>query len=77
MSATPRDAAPSVVRRQEIVQQVLDSLDGVAEVPVGEQVDRLSEAQSVLAAVLNNDSDISQMGIPGIPQDHEAGPGAG
>lgn len=76
MNATPRDAAPSVVRRQEIVTQVLESLEGLVEVPVGEQVDRLSEAQSVLAAVLNNESDISHMGIPGIPQDHEAGPGA-
>lgn len=76
MAATPRDAAPTVARRQEVVAQVLETLDGIEELPVGEQVDRLSQAQSTLSAVLNNQTGIPQMGIPGI-QGHEAGPDAG
>ncbi len=77
MGATPRDAAPSLVRRQEMVEQVLEALEGIGHQPVAEQVERLSEAQSILSAVLNNPTDVPQMGLPGIPQGHEAGPGAG
>lgn len=65
-SPTPRSAAPSDVRRVELVEAAMAALEDVDSLPLGEQADRLSEAQSVLAAVLNNDPGVSQLGIPGM-----------
>lgn len=64
---TPRDAAPGTERRQQLVSDAMDALDGVESLPVAEQLVRLQEAQGVLAAVLQN-SDVSQIGIPGVGQ---------
>lgn len=64
-SATPRDAAPAVERRKELVAEAMGALEDVGELPTREQLTRLDEAQTVLAAVLNN-QDISQLGIPGV-----------
>ncbi|HSO68879.1 MAG TPA: hypothetical protein VLQ67_04505 [Arachnia sp.] len=63
---TPRAAAPSDVRRSQVVAGVMASLDGVEELPLDEQTARLTEAQAVLAGVLNNDPGVGQPGIPGV-----------
>lgn len=42
------------------------TVDDVEELPLAEQLQRLDEAQQVLAAVLQNSSDIPQSGIPGM-----------
>lgn len=42
------------------------TVQDVAEMPLVEQLQRLDEAQQVLAAVLQNSSDIPQPGIPGM-----------
>ncbi len=63
---TPGTAAPSGVRRQRAVQDAMASVEDVGELSVAEQLQRLDEAQQVLAAVLQNSSDITQPGIPGV-----------
>ncbi|MFT3887146.1 MAG: hypothetical protein QM713_03135 [Arachnia sp.] len=63
---TPRSAAPSEVRRQELVAELVAGLDGVEELPLDELAQRLGEAQGVLAAVLNNDPSVTQLGLPGV-----------
>lgn len=62
---TPKDAAPAVERRKELVVEAMAALEGVGDLPTPEQFARLDETQSVLAAVLNNQG-ISQLGIPGV-----------
>ncbi|TRY16645.1 hypothetical protein FOJ82_15805 [Tessaracoccus rhinocerotis] len=64
-SPTPRDAAPAVERRKELVAEAMSGLDGVGEADTAEQLARLDEAQTILAAVLNN-QDVNQLGIPGV-----------
>lgn len=67
MSApTPRNAAPADVRRGELVADAMAALEGIDDLPLADQAARLSEAQSVLAAVLSNDPDVAQLGIPGV-----------
>lgn len=61
---TPLQAAPGHERRRLLVADVMASLDEVPELPVREQLARLDEAQSVLAAVLNNQG-AAQVTIPG------------
>ena len=68
---TPRDSAPQAVRRQELVAQVMESLERVDELPTADRIAMLSQAQATLSAVLNNDSDLSQLSIPGV---HETRP---
>lgn len=63
---TPRYAAPSDVRRTELVGEVVAGLDGLDELPLEEQTAKLTEAQAVLHAVLSNDPGVSQLGIPGV-----------
>lgn len=63
---TPRIAAPSDVRRLQLVADVIAGLQGVEDAPLDDQVARLSEAQVVLAGVLNNDPGLGQLGIPGV-----------
>ena len=63
---TPRSAAPSEVRRTELVEEVMAGLESLDELPLEEQTAKLAEAQRVLQAVLNNDPGISQLGIPGV-----------
>jgi hypothetical protein len=63
--STPMDAAPSVVKRQQLVAQAMESLEGVEELPVEEQLARLSQVQELLSGVLNN-TDVTQLGIPGV-----------
>lgn len=63
---TPRSAAPSDVRRIELVGEAMAALDGLEERPLAEQAALLSEVQGVLAAVLANDPEVSQLGIPGV-----------
>lgn len=65
-SPSPGSAAPSGVRRQQAVQDAMASVDDMAELGVTEQLQRLGEAQQVLAAALDNRSDIPQPGIPGV-----------
>ncbi len=63
---TPTTAAPSGVRRQQAVQEAMVSVEHITELPVPQQLQRLDEAQQVLAAVLQRSSDIPQAGIPGV-----------
>lgn len=63
---TPRSAAPSDVRRIQLVEEVVAALDGVEDAPLEAQVARLGEAQQVLAAILNNHPGVGQLGIPGV-----------
>lgn len=63
---TPRSAAPSDVRRTELVAETLAGLETLDDLPLPEQTARLAEAQAVLQAVLNNDADVAQLGIPGV-----------
>lgn len=63
---TPTSAAPAGVRRQQAVQEAMTSVEDLAELSVPDQVQRLDEAQQVLAAVLQKSSDIPQPGIPGV-----------
>lgn len=66
VSPTPRSAAPADVRRTELVGEVMASLESLEDLPLEEQSTKLTEAQSVLQAVLNNDADVAQLGIPGV-----------
>lgn len=63
---SPGSAAPSEVRRQQAVQDAMASVEEIGELDVAEQLQRLDEAQQVLAAVLLKSSDIPQPGIPGV-----------
>lgn len=63
---TPRPAAPSDVRRSQVVANVMASLEGVAELPLEDRIARLTEAQAVLAGVLDDDPGVGQPGIPGV-----------
>lgn len=62
---TPRDAAPAVERRRELVAEAMGRVADLAGRPTAEQLARLDEAQSVLAGVLNNEG-VNQLGIPGV-----------
>lgn len=42
------------------------AIEGIDDLPLAEQAARLTEAQAVLAGVLNNDPEVSQLGIPGV-----------
>ncbi|MBB1484955.1 hypothetical protein H5392_13920 [Tessaracoccus sp. MC1865] len=64
--ATPRSAAPAEVRRVELVGEVMAGLESLDDLPFEEQTAKLTEAQSVLQAVLNNDPNLTQLGIPGV-----------
>lgn len=64
---TPTTAAPMALRRQQAVQNTMASVEDITELPVPDQLQRLDEAQQVLAAVLQNTTDIPQPGIPGVP----------
>lgn len=63
---TPRSAAPSIVRRTELVTEAMAGLDGMEGLPLDEQTAKLSEAQRILAGVLNNDPAVTQLGLPGV-----------
>lgn len=63
---SPQTAAPSGVRRQQAVQEAMASVENIGELGVAEQLQRLHDAQQVLAAVLQKSSDIPQPGIPGV-----------
>lgn len=63
---TPSSAAPAGIRRQQVVHEVMASVEGIAELSVADQLQRFDEAQQVLAAVLQKSSDIPQPGIPGV-----------
>lgn len=63
---TPASAAPSGVRRQQAVRDAMAVVEDIEQFPVPNQLQRLDEAQQVLAAVLQNSTDIPQPGIPGV-----------
>ena len=63
---SPADSAPSDVRRTALVHATMAGLEGLEDLPLGEQITLLGEAQSVLAGVLNNDPGLRQPGIPGM-----------
>lgn len=63
---TPLDAAPAVLRRQQLVADAMASLEGLEELSMAEQFARLQEAQTVLSGVLQNSTELSQLGIPGV-----------
>ncbi|NHB85843.1 hypothetical protein G7085_18200 [Tessaracoccus sp. HDW20] len=46
--------------------ELVASLDGVEELPLPGQTARLTEAQRILAGVLNNDPMVTQLGLPGV-----------
>ncbi|WP_180349066.1 hypothetical protein [Tessaracoccus massiliensis] len=54
------------MRRTELVAEAMVGLDSLEELPLEEQTAKLTEAQAVLQAVLNNDPSITQLGIPGV-----------
>lgn len=63
---SPRSAAPSEVRRTELVGEVMAGLAELHDLPLEAQTAKLTEAQAVLQAVLDNDPGVSQLGIPGV-----------
>ena len=63
---TPRSVAPNDVRRTELVAEAMAALEGIDDLPLEEQATLLGEVQGVLAAVLANDPDVQQLGIPGV-----------
>lgn len=63
---TPRQAAPTDVRRLALVAEVMEAVRDVESLPLAEQSAALSEAQRVLAGVLSNDPSVLQQGIPGL-----------
>ncbi len=63
---SPGTTAPPGVRRLEAVQDAMGSVEEIGELGVAEQLQRLDEAQQVLAAVLQKSSDIPQPRIPGV-----------
>lgn len=65
-SPSPRDLTTGAQRREELVSQVLDSLETIEELSTEQQLAILGEAQAVLTGVLNNDADLSQLSIPGV-----------
>lgn len=65
MSPTPRDQAPAVVRRTELVEAVVEALEGIEELPIDEQLVRLGQAQETLSDVLHG-ADQSQLRITGL-----------
>ncbi len=62
---TPRDAAPTDLKRQLAVEQTMEALEGVESLPVEEQLERLSAAQDTLARILRGE-DVTQANIPGL-----------
>lgn len=62
---TPKDAAPALERRKELVAEAMAAVAEVGKLSTTEQLARLDEVQGVLAAVLNN-QDVGQLGIPGV-----------
>lgn len=58
--ATPKQALPDEVRRREVLVETMREIDGLEDLPLAEQVGKLSEAQAILAAVLDNDPHITQ-----------------
>lgn len=62
----PGPVASAESRRQRAVHDAMATVDDAGELPLAEQLQRLDEAQQVLAAVLQNSSDIPQPGIPGM-----------
>lgn len=52
--SSPKDTAPSVVRRLEAVSELMAGLPEPGDVSLSEEAQQLSDAQAVLAAVLNN-----------------------
>lgn len=65
MTSTPRDAAPGVVKRQQLVSHAMDHVEEIEDLPLEEQLIRLGQAQELLSGVLQG-SDVSQLGIPGV-----------
>ena len=63
---TPRSAAPSDVRRTDLVSETMAGLEGIEDLPLDQQTAKLSEAQRILAGVLNNDPAVTQLGLPGV-----------
>ena len=63
---TPRSAAPGGLRRQELVAELMTSLEATQDLPLAEETSRLTEAQRILAGVLSNDPLITQLGLPGV-----------
>lgn len=63
---TPTTTAPMGVRRQQAVQDAMASVEDITELSVVDQLQRLDQAQQVLAAALQNSSDIPQPAIPGV-----------
>lgn len=62
MSPSPAEAA----RHEELVAEVMEALEGTEDLPAPEQLIRLSQAQQLLAAVLDDDPAATQLGIPGV-----------
>lgn len=62
---TPLDAAPSVTKRTRLVEQAMEQLDEIEELPADEQLRQLGQTADLLAGVLRGD-DVNQLGIPGV-----------
>lgn len=63
---SPRDAAPDLERRKQLVADVLTSLEDCESADLAQQQAIFTEAQTVLSGLLQSGNDISQLGIPGI-----------
>lgn len=69
MTSTPRVPGPPTPpgsRRHYAIRDAMASVEDMDELSTAEQLQRLDEAQQVLAAVLQNSSEIPQPGIPGM-----------
>ena len=62
----PSPPSPAGSRRHQAIHDAMASVEDVDALPTSERLQRLAEVQQVLAAVLQNSSEIPQPGIPGM-----------
>ena len=62
---TPRDVAPTDLKRQLAVEHTMETVAEIEALPIDEQLERLSAAQDTLARILRGE-DIAQANIPGV-----------
>lgn len=63
---TPRGAMASDQNRKALVQEAMEGLEGIEELPLEQQAARLTQAQATLAGVLSNDPAVTRPGLPGV-----------
>lgn len=66
MIVPPSALTPKNVGRAQLVSDLMDSLGALQELPTEQQLAKLEQAQRLLHAVLMNDVDAAQLGLPGL-----------